>query len=82
MFFPISRFTAKKLKKAGLPEDRADELRALANEISNLQLLEGLSNIEKKDKLPAEWLTVQFSSLKDRKHHCDKYDPRQDPSGY
>ena len=72
--FPISRFTAKKLKKAGLPEDRADELWALANEISNLQLLEGLSNIEKKDKLPAEWLTVQFSSLKDRKHYCDKYE--------
>lgn len=72
--FPISRFTVKRLKKAGLSEDRADELWSLANDVSNLQLLEGLSNIEKKDKLPAEWLASQFPSAKEQKHYCDKYD--------
>lgn len=72
-FFPISLFTAKKLKKAGFSEDRVDELRTLANEISNLQLLEGHSNIEKKDKLPADWLTSQFANSKEQKHYCDKH---------
>lgn len=71
--FPISLFTMKKLKKAGFSEDQADELWTLANEISNLQLLEGHSNIEKKDKLPADWLTSQFANSKEQKHYCEKY---------
>lgn len=60
--FPISRFQKKKLKEGGLPVERQEELYSAANSLSNLQLLEGTPNIEKQDKLPAEWLRTRFPS--------------------
>ena len=68
--FPISRFTTKRLKKAGVPDDRADEFWTMANELPNLQLLEGTANSEKRDKLPSVWLTTRFPLPKDHKHYC------------
>jgi hypothetical protein len=67
--FPISRFTVAKLKKAGLSDEDAEELAAMANELSNLQLLEGAANIEKRATLPAEWLSKRYPIDSDHEHY-------------
>jgi hypothetical protein len=67
--FPISQFTAAKLKKAGFTESQAETLMALANSLSNLQLLEGAANIEKSAKPPLEWLDQRYELSADREHY-------------
>ena len=54
--FPRSRFTDAKLKKAGVPEERVEEFKEMADSVPNLQLLEGTKNIEKQASMPAAWL--------------------------
>lgn len=54
--FPISRFGSGKLRKAGFTDEQAAALAIRANQLSNLQLLEGAANIEKRASLPSEWL--------------------------
>ena len=73
-FFPISRFTAARLRKAGFPEDRIEALGRKANELSNLQLLEGTINTEKRDKLPLAWLTSHYPNPGDQGHYCKMHD--------
>lgn len=58
--YPKSLFTKKKLKTLGVADDEIDTYIADVNYIGNLQLLEGLSNIEKKDKPFEEWLSENF----------------------
>lgn len=72
--FPISRFTTRRLKKAGVSDDRIDEFWTMANELPNLQLLEGTANTEKRDKLPSIWLAARFASAKDGKHYCGMHE--------
>lgn len=60
--FPISRFSKVKLRQAGIPSERQDELYAKANSLPNLQLLEGPANIEKQASLPADWLKTRFKT--------------------
>lgn len=68
--FPRSRFTTAKLSKAGVPAEQIDEYKAKADSLPNLQLLEGVPNIEKQSKLPAEWLSgPHFPSLQAREHY-------------
>jgi len=72
-FFPKSRFTNTKLGNAGI-EDVAD-YQDWCNRIANLQLLDGPANLEKRAKLPLDWLDNQDShgmiSLKDYiERHC------------
>jgi hypothetical protein len=64
--FPRSRFTAKRLAEAGIPEDQIDEYRAAVDCLPNLQLLGGGPNVEKRAKLPSDWLTTAFSSADQR----------------
>jgi hypothetical protein len=66
--FPISRFTRARLRKSGIPEDKIDNLTRLANELPNLQLLDGPSNTEKQAAMPAEWLSHRYAS-EDARHH-------------
>jgi hypothetical protein len=54
--FPRSRFTKRRLRKAGVPEELLDECMEKWNGLPNLQLLQGTVNIEKQDVLPHEWL--------------------------
>jgi hypothetical protein len=68
--FPISRFTTAKLRKAGFAEDRIEDLARMANELPNLQLLEGTTNTEKRDALPAKWLSSHYPNAGDRAHSC------------
>jgi hypothetical protein len=61
--YPRSRFTRKRLLKAGVAEDAVEELERRADELPNLQLLEGATNNEKRTTMPAAWLA---------KHHPNK----------
>ncbi len=72
--FPISRFTTAKLRKAGVTEDKIEELARMANELPNLQLLEGTANTEKRDALPAKWLATHYPNAGDRTHYCAMHD--------
>lgn len=72
--FPISRFTAAKLRKAGVSEEKIEELARMANELPNLQLLEGTANTEKRDALPAKWLAAHYPNSEDQAHYCSMHD--------
>lgn len=54
--FPISRFGTVKLRKAGFSDEQVEILARHANQLPNLQLLEGATNIEKRASLPSKWL--------------------------
>jgi hypothetical protein len=69
-FFPVSRFTPTKLKQAGIPAEQFERLATGANELPNLQLLEGAANNEKRASLPAAWLSKRYSSPQDRRMYC------------
>lgn len=67
--FPKSEFTAKKLKAKGVPDSKIDDFMANYNYIGNLQLLEGIPNIEKKAMDFEKWLkeVIQAGELADYK---------------
>ena len=67
--FPISRFTRVRLAKGGVEEGKIDEMIRRANELPNLQLLEGAINVEKKDVLPSDWLGKRFLDDVSRSNH-------------
>src|SRR5690554_1372302 len=52
--YPKGLFTASKLRKAGVAEDRIETFKAWSNRLPNLQLLEGTINNEKRQKMPSE----------------------------
>jgi hypothetical protein len=79
--FPISRFTAARLKRAGVPDDKVGKFAELAAQLPNLQLLEGPANIEKRAKLPADWLTERYPLAKDRDHYRSIHMLGDVPSG-
>jgi uncharacterized protein with ParB-like and HNH nuclease domain len=60
--FPKSRFTEKKLLKAGIPIEKVNDYLAVVNLLPNLQLLAGTANIEKQDSLPPVWIESAFPS--------------------
>lgn len=64
--FPSKMFTARSLKKAGIPEDRIGEYQERRDRIGNLQLLRGQENLEKSARMPAEWLRRHFSAEEER----------------
>ncbi len=67
--FPISRFTPARLKRAGVPDAEIEALAQKANQLPNLQLLEGAINLEKKAAMPAAWLQDQFNTEAQREHY-------------
>lgn len=71
--FPISRFTKAKLKKAGIDESQADALSDLADQLPNLQLLDGAVNNEKRAAMPAEWLSKLFPDTTTQQHYRQKH---------
>ena len=71
--FPQARFTAPRLRKAGVPDDQIDDFQTLSNRLPNLQLLEGAFNNEKRQKLPSDWLAERYPSVGDRADYCSKH---------
>jgi Protein of unknown function (DUF1524) len=78
--FPISRFTALRLSKAGVPEAKVERFAELANSLGNLQLLEGALNIEKRAVLPTEWLAARYPIESDRTHYASIHELGEVPS--
>ena len=72
--FPKSRFTAAQLRRAEVCDENTDIFVDRANRIANLQLLDGDINLEKRAKLPADWMDEHFSDDQARQRYCDLYD--------
>ena len=53
--YPKSKFTKTSLLKKGIAHDKVEEYMNHVNDISNLQLLAAIPNIEKQDKDFEEW---------------------------
>lgn len=70
--FPKSRFTKPKLKKAEVPKEDWDDFKEMANSLPNLQLLDGIENIEKQAEMPAKWMDDTMDSAK-RTNYCDNH---------
>ena len=71
--FPKSGFKKKNLRKAGLSEDEIEACMDRRDRVANLQLLEGHANMEKQDRLPAEWLEVMFVDADSRRAYCERH---------
>lgn len=67
--FPISRFSAAQLRRAGIAEHDHQTLATAANELPNMQLLEGAANLEKRAALPGSWLDQRYAVAGDRQHY-------------
>ena len=68
--FPKSRFTRSKLKKADIATDSIPDYIDRVDALPNLQLLEGMPNIEKQAQLPSEWLAgPHFTSSEARNNY-------------
>jgi hypothetical protein len=64
--FPRSWFTRAKLTELGITSDRHGRYMALADRVSNLQLLTQHENAQKKDGSFAEWLVSRDASFRAR----------------
>ena len=72
--FPRSKFTKAQLRDAGVPEGQRESFIDMMNRLPNLQLLEDLENIDKRDSLPAAWLTKAFKDDEGKNHYCATHD--------
>ena len=71
--FPKSLFTTARLRTAGVIDEQLETYAGCANRVANLQLLEGIPNIEKRAKMPAEWLNEHFANEQARQHYKELY---------
>ena len=71
--FPSARFTERRLKNAGVPENKIEEIREKKDRLANLQLLQGAQNHEKSAALPSEWLISAYPDEASRRHYIDQH---------
>lgn len=71
--FPNSRFTPTRLRNAGVGDEHHQAFADHANRIANLQLLDGEINLEKRARLPTEWMQEHFAEDQARQHYRDLY---------
>lgn len=71
--FPRARFTKTLLQKADLLEEDVELCQKSRDRLPNLQLLEGSTNNEKQQTLPAQWLAEMFPDKASRDDYCDKH---------
>ena len=71
--FPHANFTKSRLRKFGLSEDDVEAYLGMRDGLANLQLLEGLVNIEKQQTMPAEWLRKMFPDQQKRDHYSAQH---------
>ena len=65
---PKSLFTKRRLAAIGFSDDEIRVIQGQADQIPNLQLLQGTMNTEKSDKPFKEWLNEQYP-LEDERHY-------------
>lgn len=70
---PKTKFTRKKLKKCGVPEDKIDLCLDNYNYLGNLQLLEEVPNKEKSARFFNEWIEEQYPDPDQRKDYMRKH---------
>ncbi|MDY6947277.1 MAG: DUF262 domain-containing protein [Pseudomonadota bacterium] len=71
--FPISRFGASKLRRAGYSDEEAERLAHRANQLPNIQLLEGAANVEKRASMPEDWLAGYKTDEASRADYRDRH---------
>ena len=71
--FPKSRFGRGRLLDAGIDEDEVDNHMDCVNRIGNLQLLDGAANLEKRARLPLEWMEEAYPDEEARRHYAERY---------
>lgn len=71
--FPKSRFGRGRLRDAGIDEDQMANYVDCANRIGNLQLLDGVVNLEKRARLPLEWMEEAYPNEEARQHYSERY---------
>lgn len=71
--FPKSLFTQRKLRNKGVAEEDLDKCIASYNYMANLQLLDAIPNIEKRNKEFKEWLDETYSLEQDKKDFKHKH---------
>lgn len=71
--YPQSRFRPSALTRAGLDAESAARVAGRAQELPNLQLLEGPLNVEKSDAQPGSWLAAHLPDPETRRHYLDKH---------
>ena len=81
--FPKSRFSSRRLRQAGVPEDDVAEYQDRADRLPNLQLLAGDLNQSKSDTLPRQWIAM-FDARASREYakHHDLGDIPSDITGF
>ena len=67
--FPTSKFTDRKLKDAGVPDEKIATFKKQKDGLANLQLLQGPLNTEKSAKMPVEWLADTFPKDDSRREY-------------
>jgi hypothetical protein len=72
--FPASLLTKTALKKAEVPDDKAEWIFERRNHLANLQLLDGDENKEKSRALPAEWIERRHPVLVEQRNYLSLHD--------
>ncbi|MGN4425988.1 GmrSD restriction endonuclease domain-containing protein [Bacillus cereus group sp. MYBK30-1] len=71
--FAKSLFTKRNLSKKGIPQDKVEFYIENVNSIVNLQLLEGIPNIEKSDIDFEKWLNETYKDINARNDYMIKH---------
>ena len=72
--FPAAHFTKRQLVKAGVSEESVEGIIRKRNGLANLQLLQGILNLEKSAKLPSKWLAETYcNNLNSRQAYQDRH---------
>jgi uncharacterized protein with ParB-like and HNH nuclease domain len=71
--FPKKLFTRKRLEKRALSEKSIDFFIDNYNYIGNIQLLEGVPNLEKSGQEFATWIKEKYPKEKNRKEYMEKH---------
>lgn len=73
-FFPRKFLTVRSLVRSGFPDPEVREIRARMNQLPNLVLLRGRTNVSKGATMPAEWLCQHFKTDSERKEFLRFHD--------
>ena len=71
--FPSARFKDRQLREAGVSDVDVADLQMKIDRLANLQLLEGVSNIEKSASMPVDWLCRSIPDAVVRDAYCEKH---------
>lgn len=81
--FPKSRFSSRRLRRAGVSEDDIEEYQDRVDRLPNLQLLAGDLNQSKSDVLPGKWIaTFESRAAREYSEHHDLGDVPADITGF